>query len=89
MKSLVDAKNEANALVLSAEKFLVQNAAILSDEEKKQITNSIAELRKYIATDNKDDIQSKMQAFNEYTRPLAERAMDYNLAEALKGKDLS
>lgn len=89
MKSLVDAKNEANALVLSAEKFLVQNAPILSDEEKKQITNSIAELRKYIATDNKDDIQSKMQAFNEYTRPLAERAMDYNLAEALKGKDLS
>ena len=89
MKSLVDAKNEANALVLSAEKFLVQNAAILSDEEKKQITNSIAELRKSIATDNKDDIQSKMQAFNEYTRPLAERAMDYNLAEALKGKDLS
>lgn len=89
MKSLVDAKNEANALVLSAEKFLVQNAPILSDEEKKQITNSIAELRKSIATDNKDDIQSKMQAFNEYTRPLAERAMDYNLAEALKGKDLS
>ncbi len=88
MKSLVDAKNEANALALSAEKFVKQNEVILSNEEKEKIASAITKLRKLVATDDKDAIESHMQAFNDYTRPLAEKAMDYNLAEALKGKKL-
>ena len=88
MKSLVDAKNEANALALSAEKFVKQNEVILSTEEKEKIASSVTELRKLVETDDKDAIESHMQAFNDYTRPLAEKAMDYNLAEALKGKKL-
>jgi len=89
MKSLVDARNEAKALVLSADKFLKQNDEILSLEEKETITKHISELKTLIESDDKDAIQTSMQVFNDFSRPLAERAMDHNLAEALKGKDLS
>jgi len=89
VKALVDARNEANALILSAKKFVVQNQEILTSSELTQIDESVKELESLLKTDDKDAIQNHMQSFNEFTRPLAERAMDHNLSAALKGKNLS
>ncbi len=88
LKSLVDARNEANSLVLASQKFVVQNAVILTEQETKKIESHVQTLKSLTAGEDKDAIEAEMQAFNEFSRPLAERAMDHNLAEALKGKKL-
>ncbi len=88
IRSLLEARNEANNIVLAADKFVVQNAAILSDDEKTETLKLTAILRGAVAGDNKDAINAAMETLNEYTSPLAHRAMDVNIAEAMKGKKL-
>ncbi len=89
VRALVEARNEANNIILSADKFLKQNDVILSEEEKSQ-TKILAEaLKKAVIGEDKDLINSTMHDLNEYTAPLAHRALDYNIGEAIKGKSLS
>ena len=88
IRVLLEAKNEANNIVLAADKFLVQNANILSDEEvseTKKLTNA---LRQSIGGQDKDAINVAMENLNKYTTPLAHRAMDVNIEKAIKGKKL-
>ncbi len=86
IRGLLEARNEANNILLSAEKFLKQNDKILTLEEK-NITLSLAEkLKTAVAGDDKDLINKTMDELNEYTSPLAHRAMDVNIAKAMKGK---
>ena len=88
IRSLLEARNEANNIILAADKFVVQNAAILSEEEKTETLKLTEILRGAVAGDNKDAINAAMETLNEYTSPLAHRAMDVNIAEAMKGKKL-
>ncbi len=86
VRSLLEARNEANNILLSADKFLTQNAALLSEEEitkTKELTNLLR-----IATEetDKDSINAAMDNLNEFTNPLAHRVMDVNIKEALSGK---
>ena len=45
-------------------------------------------LKKLVESGTKDEIQSNMERMNEYTAPLAHKALDANIAETLKGKTL-
>jgi molecular chaperone HscA len=86
VRALVEARNEANNIILSADKFLKQNDAILSEEEKSQ-TKILAEaLQNAVNGEDKDLINNAMQVLNEYTTPLAHRVLDYNIGQAIKGK---
>lgn len=88
-KGIVDAKNEGSALMLSAKKFIKQNEEILSQEEVTQLQEFMKVLDTEINAENKDAIHSAIDKLNTYSAPLAERAMDFNINKALKGKDLS
>jgi len=88
IRALLEARNEANNIILSADKFLTQNASILSEEEiseTKKLTNI---LRQSVENEDKDAINVAMDNLNKYTTPLAHRALDANIGEAMKGKKL-
>ena len=87
-RALLEARNEANNIVLATEKFLIQNAAILSASEKNETQKLNAALKNASAGDNKDSILAAIENLNQYTEPLAHRALDINIAEAMKGKQI-
>jgi molecular chaperone HscA len=87
-RGVLEARNEANNLILSGEKFLEQNASILSEEETNQTKALLEQLRIIRNGEDKDAIHAAIEALNTYTTPLAHRALDANIAKALKGQSL-
>ena len=84
-RALIEARNEANIIILSADKFILQNAEILSTEEINQIKLMVEKLRMAVSGEDKDVINNLMDELNTYTMPLAHRAMDYTVGNAIKG----
>ena len=84
-RSLIEARTEAQNVVQHTTKFLRQNDKILSEEEKEKLQRLSAVIEESIKGSDKDAIQTAMDEINEYSRPIAERAMDANIADALKG----
>jgi molecular chaperone HscA len=87
-RALLEARNEANNILLSGDKFLQHNAAILSDMEITETRALLSSLREAVGGDDKDAIHRAMESLNEYTAPLAHRALDANILEAMKGKKI-
>lgn len=88
VRGLLEARNEANHMILSADKFLRQNEGILSEEEVKKTKTLAAELKKAAAGEDKDKINQAIQALNDFTTPLAHRAMDETISKAMQGKKI-
>jgi molecular chaperone HscA len=88
MRSLLEARNEANNVLLAVEKFLKHNDEILSEEEKATTQSLAKTLKTAVAGDNKDAINAAMDDLNTYTEPMAHRAMDVNIRKAMKGKKI-
>ena len=86
MRGVLEARNEANNLLLSGDKFLKQNKDILSEEEKATTNALLNALREAAKGDDKDVIQAAIEHLNAYTAPLAHRAMDVTILSAMKGK---
>ena len=88
VRALQEARNEANNIVLSTEKFLKNNDTLLSEVEK-ATTKSLADhLKSTVSGDDKDAINAAMHDLNVYSEPLAHRAMDVTIAEAMRGKQI-
>lgn len=88
IKAIVEAKNEGQNIVLASARFIKQNESILSKQEI-DMTNELREnLSKAIKEEDKDKINLEMEALNNYTTPLAERAMDHNIKASLQGKKI-
>jgi molecular chaperone HscA len=87
-RGLLEARNEAQNLLLSGEKFLRQNAEILSAEEAAQTNDLLNALRETTRGTDKDVIHQAIEALNAYTAPLAHRAMDVTIREAMAGKKI-
>lgn len=88
VRALIEARTEAQNVVLAARKFLTQNAAILTEEETQVTLQLVDNLEVTTKGEDKDKIHQAMETLNEYTTPLAHRALDANIAEAMKGKKL-
>jgi len=84
-RALLEAINEANNIILATEKFLVQNNEILITEENGQINMLKDKLKDSLKAGTKDDIESAMKSLNDYSAPIAHRALDINIQKALKG----
>lgn len=87
-RSLIEARNEANNVVIHGEKFIEQNATLLSEDEVRLLKAEMAILSKLVQEGTKDEILARTESFNNLTRPMAERVMDVNIQHALKGKSL-
>lgn len=88
-RSVTEARTEAAQMLYATERFLKNHSDLLSSEELTQTGILIEELRQSMNTDNKDTILKAQDALNEFTRPMAERAMDEAISTALKGKSIS
>ena len=87
-KVLQEAKNEADNIIQSADKFLKQHNSLLSDEEKKRTKALRDELAQAREKGTKDEINQVMEKLNNYTTPLAHRALDDVIAKSMKGKKI-
>ncbi len=85
---LLESRNEGNNVYKSTLRFLAQNDHILTDEEKAKTKDFAEALNTTIQGDDKDAINQAMEALNEYTSPIAHKAMDLNIKDALKGKKM-
>ena len=87
-RALIESRNEAQNVITHSHKFLKQNASIISKDEKEHLEILIRKLEDQKQSGSKDSINLAMETLNEYSRPIAERAMNHNIAEALKGKNI-
>lgn len=87
-RALLEARNEANSVIHSSHKFIEQNKSILSAEEVNSILEHVEKLKDAVNGDDKDLINKVMDELNVYSSPLAHRALDFNIADNLKGKKI-
>lgn len=87
-RSLVEARNEANNVLLSTKKFLKQNADWLEADQITSIEAYAEKLATAVAGEDKDAINQRLEELNEYSTPLAHEALDRNVSAAIKGNDL-
>ena len=87
-RALLEARNEADNILLSAGRFVEQNESWLGEAQVDRI-NSLAEaLLAARNGDDKDAINAAMQEMNDYTTPLAHEALDRNVKAAITGDKL-
>ena len=88
IRALLEARNEANSIILAANKFLEQNKEHLTEEERTKTIELKEALEESVKGQDKDLINKAMNDLNQYTGPIAHRVMDINIAAAIKGKKL-
>jgi molecular chaperone DnaK len=76
-----EARNEADTLIYSTEKSLKDYGDKISDADKQQINDAIAELRSALETNDPDQIKGKMEALKQASYKLAEEVYKNASAE--------
>ncbi|MBI1224143.1 MAG: molecular chaperone DnaK [Bacteroidetes bacterium] len=85
-RAILEAKNEANHILLSTDKFLEQNDSVLSDLEIEEIRSLQSNLKSASDGNDKDLINSAIQQLNDYSAPIAHKVMDLVIRKAMKGQ---
>lgn len=87
-RALIEATTEANLMIATTEKFLINYAALISETEQTLTKTQIEKIKQAIQDKQKDAIQKNTEQLNEVTRPFAERVMDSALKDAMRGKKI-
>jgi Fe-S protein assembly chaperone HscA len=91
-RQLIEARNEAESMLLATEKALAREHAEapgeLPEEERRALDGAVAALREALAGTDYKRIRAFVDVLNQATTPLAERMMNRALATALEGKKL-
>jgi molecular chaperone HscA len=87
-RALVEARTEAEQILLVTEKFITKNTGLLTKEEMLATAAAMQNLQMALTMNDKNLIQTKIEELNEISRPFAERAMDQAVSGALKGKQV-
>ncbi|MEZ4911234.1 MAG: Fe-S protein assembly chaperone HscA [Saprospiraceae bacterium] len=80
----IESQNEAKVLLLSTDKFILQNKSWMNTEEVKTLSSLKLALQEVIGSGSRDEIEEKMLALNTFSTPLAHKALDINIQKALK-----
>lgn len=86
IRSLLEAKTEAEQLIYSMKKFERDHSELLEEENINRIHELIAKIQDAIDKKNKDLIVISCDVLNDYTKQFAEKAMNATISKALKGK---
>ena len=90
MRELVDARNQAENMIHATEKSVKELGDKLEDGEQQEIDAAVADLRKALEGEDKDEIEAKTQALAERSGKLAERVYkqqaESESAEAAQGE---
>jgi molecular chaperone HscA len=85
---LIEARVEADRVLLALDAALRADGALLSQGERKPIDAAIARARQAIAGQDRDAINAAIDLLDRETHPFAQRRMDRAIAQALKGQSL-
>jgi molecular chaperone DnaK len=92
VRQLIEARNEAEAILVATEKALAREEAEAPDdlpaEERRALDGVVTALRESLAGTDYKRIRAFVDVLNQATTPLAERMMNRALATALEGKKL-
>ena len=88
IRSVVEAKTEAEQIINTTEKFINKNVEYLSAEEIEITKNAITVLQNSLLSNDKDIIHQKIENLNEISKPYAERLMDEAISKTLSGKKI-
>jgi molecular chaperone DnaK len=80
-RETVETRNQADAMIHSAEKTLVDLGEQVEEEDKTNIEAAIADLKKSLEGSDKEEIEAKTQALAEASSKLAEKAYSAGAAE--------
>ena len=85
---LIEARVEADRVLLALDAALRADGALLSEGERKQIDAAIARARHAVAGQDRDAINAAIDLLDRETHPFAQRRMDRAIALALTGQSL-
>jgi molecular chaperone DnaK len=85
-RALVDAKNQADALVHSTEKALSEHGDKVGQEERTTIENAIASVKEAVKGDDVEAIQQKTQALAQASMKLGEAMYKAQAAQGAEGQ---
>ncbi len=88
-RQIIEARNEANAIIVATEKALVRGTSLISDKEMEGIRKILQQLGEITEGDDHRLIRTKITEVEKVTHHLAEVLMDATLKEALQSKKLS
>jgi molecular chaperone HscA len=87
-RMIIEAKREGEQMRYTVESFLKKHGQLLSESEIHQTNDLLQALNHQLASGDKDQILTAIDAINEFTRPFAERVMDQAISVAMKGKSI-
>lgn len=87
MHALVDARNQADALIHASEKSLQELGEKASNEDRAAVEAAVGELRDAVKGDDKDTIETKTQALQQASMKLAQNAQQAQASESGGGSD--
>jgi molecular chaperone HscA len=85
-RALIEARVEAETMLLFCENFIRKNKSLLTEEEITGTQERMEALRNVLQDADKDVIQDQIEILNTFTRPYAERLMNMAISKAMKGK---
>jgi molecular chaperone HscA len=88
LRALIEAQTEGQQLLTTTEKFIQKNVAFLTQQELLDTSNAVQALQLALTMDDKNLIQSKIEALNSVSKPYAERLMDTIVSKAMTGKKI-
>lgn len=88
-RQLIEARNEANAIIVATEKALGRAANLIQEKETESIRQILRQLGEVKDGDDHRAIRGKIAEVEKKTHHLAEVLMDATLKEALESKKLS
>jgi Fe-S protein assembly chaperone HscA len=88
-RQIIEARNEANAIIVATEKALVRATNLISDKETEGIRRILQQLSEVKEGDDHRVIRTKIAEVEKTTHHLAELLMDATLKEALESKKLT
>jgi len=88
-RQIIEARNEANAIIVATEKALVRATNLINDKEIEGIRRILQQLSEVNEGDDHRVIRTKIAEVEKVTHHLAEVLMDATLKEALESKKLS
>jgi len=83
-RELIDARNHLESSVYQAEKMPDEFKDKISDEDKKVITDAVAEAKKHQASEDKDELEAALKALNDAIMPIGTKMYQQASAEESK-----
>jgi molecular chaperone DnaK len=81
-KELVDAKNDAENLVFTIEKFIKESGDKLSEDDKKALEDAVAEAKTKIAADDIEEIKKALEELGKVSDPIFTKLYQQEAANA-------